>query len=704
LTALSAGCISGKNLWSLTHISRSVVRVPCGLWAIVLPGSLLTLACDPGRSTSPLEPSLGPSPPRAHALSGYYPPSEASGGWRTTSDPERILELGIDASKLGALGSYLMSRPSENYNTGVTGYDPTNKAAIVIKNGWIVGEYYNQPSARTGIYYLASNGKSLAMLLTGRLARDYPQLALDFEAKLYDQRWLPQGFPLSDGKKADITFDQVFRHTSGIIPEGEAAVASSAVRPQSDWNFAPATVGKDPDYPITGRLFFTPGDSSTYTGTSTYSSVAFNHLSLIFRNVTGQEASTYLRQAMLNRIGVDRMAYKLTKGMGDYVWATAGNGLTSARDFARLGYLMLYEGEWEGAEIYPAAWQRRFTSSPAYRNIRSNVDCRWGAKYPADMYRTTGAGLNWMLVVPSLDLVLTYNGRTPKSQAAAVDSMSLKHLFVAVTERYVACDGTVVNDVPPTTNAPPAADFSSSCTGLACGFTDGSTDADGSVTAWAWDFGDGSTAEVQSPSHTYAAEGSYTVSLTVTDDEGATGAVSGQVIVSLPGSNEDPVAGFTSSCTNLACGFTDQSTDSDGNIVAWSWSFGDGGTSSAQNPGRTYSTAGSYTVTLTVTDDDGATHQHSAAVTVTAPPPSSITLTISGRVDAEKHYITHLWSGATGSSMDLYRNGMLINSTPNDGRHTTAHKYDGTATWRVKVCLAGSTSVCSPERSITLSN
>ena len=61
---------------------------------------------------------------------------------------------------------------------------------------------------------------------------------------------------------------------------------------------------------------------------------------------------------MLNRIGVDRMAYKLTKGMGDYVWATAGNGLTSARDFARLGYLMLYEGEWEGAEIYPAAWQR----------------------------------------------------------------------------------------------------------------------------------------------------------------------------------------------------------------------------------------------------------------------------------------------------------------------------------------------------------
>jgi PKD repeat protein/CubicO group peptidase (beta-lactamase class C family) len=687
------------------------VRVLCGLWALVLPGSFLTLACDPGGPTSPLEPTLGPSSTRAHALSGYYPPSEVSGGWRTRSDPERILELGIDASKLGALGSYLMSRPSENYNTGVSGYDPTNKVAIVIKNGWIVGEYYNQPSARTGIYYLASNGKTLAMLLMGRLARDYPALELGFEARLYDQRWLPQGFPLSAGGKAGITFDQVFRHASGIIPQEEAAVASSAVRPESDWNFAPATVGKDPDYPITGRLFFTPGDTSAYPGASTYSSVAFNHLSLVFRNVTGQEPSGYLRQGMLDRIGVGRMAYKLTKGMGDYTWAAAGNGLTSARDFARIGYLMLHEGEWDGAEIYPASWQRRFTSSSAYRNIRSNLDCRWGTKYPVDMYRTTGAGLNWVLVVPSLDLVLTYNGRTPNSQAAAVDSMSLKHLFAAVTERYVACDGTVVNDVPPDpdppTNAPPVAGFGSSCTGLACGFTDGSTDADGSVTAWAWDFGDGSNAEVQDPSHTYAAEGSYTVSLTVTDDEGATGSVSRQVTVNLAGSNQAPVAGFTSSCTNLACGFTDQSTDSDGHIVAWSWSFGDGGTSSAQNPSRTYSTAGSYTVTLTVADDGGATHQHSATVTVTAPPPpppSSITLTVSGRVDAEKHYITHLWSGAAGTSVDLYRNGKLINSTPNDGRHTTAHKYDGTATWRVKICQAGSTAVCSPERSITLSN
>jgi hypothetical protein len=54
--------------------------------------------------------------------------------------------------------------------------------------------------------------------------------------------------------------------------------------------------------------------------------------------------------------------------------------------------------------------------------------------------------------------------------------------------------------------------------------------------------------------------------------------------------------------------------------------------------------------------------------------------------------------------VDFWRNGVRINSTPNDGRHTTAHNFKGTATWRVKICQAASTTVCSPERSITLSN
>ena len=177
---------------------------------------------------------------------------------------------------------------------------------------------------------------------------------------------------------------------------------------------------------------------------------------------------------------------------------------------------------------------------------------------------------------------------------------------------------------PPPPNQPPVAAFTPSCTYLVCSFTDASSDPDGRVAGWRWTFGDGGTATTQSPSHTYAAAGTYTVQLTVTDDKGATGTTSKSVTVTAPPPpppNQPPVAAFTSSCTNLACSFTDASSDPDGRVAGWSWTFGDGGTATTQNPSHTYGAAGTYTVQLTVTDDKGATGTTSKSVTVTAPPP-----------------------------------------------------------------------------------
>lgn len=90
-------------------------------------------------------------------------------------------------------------------------------------------------------------------------------------------------------------------------------------------------------------------------------------------------------------------------------------------------------------------------------------------------------------------------------------------------------------------NQAPTANFSSSCSGLTCTFTDTSNDPDGTVTAWSWNFGDGTTSTTRNPSKTYAAGGTYSVALTVTDNGGATGSTTKSVTVTNP-NDPDPGA------------------------------------------------------------------------------------------------------------------------------------------------------------------
>jgi chitodextrinase len=168
---------------------------------------------------------------------------------------------------------------------------------------------------------------------------------------------------------------------------------------------------------------------------------------------------------------------------------------------------------------------------------------------------------------------------------------------------------------PPENTAPHSA-FTAQCIELSCTFTDESTDPDGVITARVWGYGDGSGSS-DVPSHTYETAGTYTVTLTVTDDSGGTGAISHQVAVGGPADNIPPTAAFSSSCSALTCSFTDNSSDADGTIVSRTWDFGDGASSTEADPQHSYNLGGSYTVSLTVVDDDAATGTASEVVTVT---------------------------------------------------------------------------------------
>lgn len=168
------------------------------------------------------------------------------------------------------------------------------------------------------------------------------------------------------------------------------------------------------------------------------------------------------------------------------------------------------------------------------------------------------------------------------------------------------------------TGNPPTADFSYHVNGLTVQYTDLSDDSDGAIEEWGWSFGDGNSSTEQSPVHTYGDYGSYSVTLTVTDNDGNSGSVSKVVTVAEP-PNVLPVAQFQWSCTGLYCYFDGSASyDSDGQITSFYWDLGDGFYTDLQTFSHQYNDAAEYTVSLTVTDDDGATSSDTQLVTVTS--------------------------------------------------------------------------------------
>ena len=188
-----------------------------------------------------------------------------------------------------------------------------------------------------------------------------------------------------------------------------------------------------------------------------------------------------------------------------------------------------------------------------------------------------------------------YTDTTPMPLGTYTATLALLNNAAEGTQMLPAIMHIIAEFIPPT------ASFESNspvCLGEAMVFTDTSDPGvPGQIIAWAWDFGDGGTSSEQNPTHLYAAPGTYTVTLTITQAQThLTDTYSAVVeVLSLP------EAGFTYAVNEVTVTFTNTSA----NTTAYFWTFGDGEFSTETNPVHTYAVAGTYVVTLVATGTCG---------------------------------------------------------------------------------------------------
>jgi uncharacterized repeat protein (TIGR01451 family) len=147
-------------------------------------------------------------------------------------------------------------------------------------------------------------------------------------------------------------------------------------------------------------------------------------------------------------------------------------------------------------------------------------------------------------------------------------------------------------------------------------FTDLSSSYPDIIVSWDWDFDGLDISLKQHPSFIFMDDGTYSVTLTVTDDDGSTNSVSKTVTILDLAPTADFMWAPEPQDEGYPVKFTDLSTSYPDDLFKWSWDFGDGGSNTNQNPFHIYGDDGTYLVTLTVTDDDGSTDSISYNVTI----------------------------------------------------------------------------------------
>lgn len=263
-------------------------------------------------------------------------------------------------------------------------------SCVIIRDGEIISEFFNEGYNNKSVFSLQSVSKSITSALVGiaieqGLIGSVNDLAINYLPQLKNAAYKYKNMNF-------ITIKHLLNHTSGLV--------GTDSKIWSDWRNSANWI----DYILSRPMTAYPGNYFEYSTGNTHL------LAAILEKVTGKSLEEYAKEQIFDKIGItSARCGKDPQGIGD-----GGNGFyMTSYDMARFGQLFLNNGNWEGNQIVPASWVKESTSLQARRpSTGSRYGYQWwlkdygNAKYPG--YNAQGYGGQYIFIVPPLKLIVVF--------------------------------------------------------------------------------------------------------------------------------------------------------------------------------------------------------------------------------------------------------------------------------------------------------
>ena len=328
--------------------------------------------------------------------SGYFPPPDENGGWRTLKDSAEIRRVaGMDLTRLDRAFEF----EKETSQHG---------GLVVVRHGYLIYEKYFGKGNREAHPDMASIGKAFTSISCGIMLREKrSEIPEGLETKVFDEKYLPEALPLDDSAKANIKLGQLLSMTAGLHGDGTNPGIVHGVDQKLEAAPRPAQPLDQDMTALRTPLWTAPGDGYAYASASPHIA------SIVLRHITGMEMQQYIQEKLAGPMGFGVWGYALHRN-GTTLAHTPGGGSIALRatDTVRFPYLLLHRGKWGSKQLVPVDYVA-LCSRPSPYNPHSpmslmfevNADGHvFGA--PRDAYFKSGAGGSAIYIVPSLDLAM----------------------------------------------------------------------------------------------------------------------------------------------------------------------------------------------------------------------------------------------------------------------------------------------------------